>query len=121
MTQKTRKTGKLWGGRFTGRTDPLVERYTSSIMDDFFLAYYDVVGSIAHAKMLGAKRIITGSESRALVAGLTKILRSIEQGRLKIDLSAEDVHTQIQQALNRAAGPVAAKLHTGRSRNDQVA
>lgn len=119
MAKQAKK--KLWGGRFAQRTDALVERYSSSIGTDYRLAKYDVVGSIAHAKMLGACRIISGTESAALVRGLTKILKDIEQGRWAPDPDAEDVHSQIQQQLNRIAGPAAAKLHTARSRNDQVA
>ena len=111
---------KLWGGRFAKPTDPLVERFTSSIAVDYRLARYDVIGSIAHAKMLGRCRIVSQAESRRLVNGLTRILRSIEQGRWAPDPTAEDVHTQIQQMLRRAVGPVADKLHTARSRNDQV-
>jgi argininosuccinate lyase len=111
---------KLWGGRFTKRTHPLVERFTSSIGVDYRLARYDVEGSIAHAKMLGRCRIVSTAESRRLVQGLTRLLRLIEQGRWTPDRSAEDVHTQIQQQLERSVGPVAQKLHTARSRNDQV-
>ncbi len=111
---------KLWGGRFQGKTDPLVERFTSSIAVDYRLARYDVQGSIAHATMLGRCRIIPQAESRRLVRGLAAILRSIERGRWQPDGAAEDVHTQIQQMLERAVGPVARKLHTARSRNDQV-
>ena len=112
---------KLWGGRFSKRTDALVERYTSSIAVDFRLAKHDVVGSIAHAKMLGACRIIAPAESRRLVAGLERLLAKIEKGELKPDASAEDVHTQIEVTLEQLVGPVAGKLHTARSRNDQVA
>ncbi|MBI4003750.1 MAG: argininosuccinate lyase [Candidatus Omnitrophica bacterium] len=111
---------KMWGGRFTKRTDPRVERFTSSILVDYRLARYDVEGSIAHAKMLGRCRIVSAAESRRLVQGLTRILRLIERGRWTPDRSAEDVHTQIQQELERLVGPVAQKLHTARSRNDQV-
>jgi argininosuccinate lyase len=111
---------KLWGGRFAKETDPLVERFTSSIAVDFRLARYDVEGSIAHAKMLGCCGIITRAESRRLVQGLTRILRAIRQGAWTPDPRAEDVHTQIQQTLERTIGPVARKLHTARSRNDQV-
>jgi len=73
-------TRKLWGGRFSKRTDPLVERFTSSIAVDHRLARYDVEGSIAHAKMLGRCRIIPQAHSRKLVAGLTRILRTITAG-----------------------------------------
>ena len=111
---------KLWGGRFTKRTDPLVERYTSSIGVDYRLARYDVLGSIAHAEMLGRCRIISRAESRKLVSGLARILRAIEAGRWRPDPSAEDIHTQIQQWLARLVGPSARTLHTARSRNDQV-
>ena len=113
-------TSKLWGGRFRKPTDPLVERYTSSIGVDYRLARYDVQGSIAHATMLGRCRIISSAESRRLVQGLTRILRAIEQGRWVPDPSAEDIHTQMQRDLERLIGPIARKLHTGRSRNDQV-
>jgi argininosuccinate lyase len=112
---------KLWGGRFSKRTDPLVERYTSSIRFDYRLARYDVEGSIAHAAMLGRCRIIAPRDSRALVRGLTRILRAIDTGQWKVDTKAEDIHSQIQQWLERLVGPVARKLHTARSRNDQVA
>ena len=112
---------KLWGGRFTKRTDPLVERFTSSIAVDYRLARYDVEGSIAHAKMLGRCGIVSKAESARLVKGLIRILRSIERGAWQPDLAVEDIHTQIQQTLERLIGPVARKLHTARSRNDQVA
>ena len=113
-------TRKLWGGRFRKPTDPLVERFTSSIGVDYRLARYDVQGSIAHAEMLGRCRIVPPSDSRRIVKGLTRILRSIEAGAWAPDPAAEDIHTQIQQMLERAVGPVARKLHTARSRNDQV-
>ena len=112
---------KLWGGRFAKKTDPLVERFTSSILVDFRLAKYDVIGSIAHAKMLGKRRIIPRAEATRLVKGLTAILRQIEQGRVKPDPTAEDIHTQIQRLLATRVGKSAERLHTARSRNDQVA
>ncbi len=111
---------KLWGGRFTQQTDPLVERFTSSIQVDYRLARYDVMGSIAHAKMLGHCGIITRTESQRLVGGLARIRASILQGRWTPDPAAEDIHTQVQQMLERAIGSTARKLHTARSRNDQV-
>ena len=112
---------KLWGGRFKKATDPLVEQFTSSIAVDFRLAKYDVIGSIAHAKMLGTCGIIPHAEATRIVKGLERLLRSIERGEWKLDPSAEDVHSQVQQALTKLIGPVAEKLHTARSRNDQVA
>src|SRR3989338_3829268 len=111
---------KLWGGRFTKKTDPLVERVTSSIGVDYRLARYDLEGSIAPAKMLGPCGIVSMAEGHRLVQGLTRILRSVERGAWKPDPQAEDVHTQMQRTLERVAGPVARKLHTARSRNDQV-
>ena len=114
------KRAKLWGGRFSKRTDPRVEQFTSSITMDWRLAAYDVQGSIAHATMLGRCRIIPAADSRTLVRGLTRLLRTIEDGRWAPNPSVEDVHTQIQQNLERLVGPVARKLHTARSRNDQV-
>jgi len=113
-------TRKQWGGRFTKATNPTIERFTSSICVDRRLARVDVIGSIAHAKMLGRCRIISAAESRRLVRGLTQLLRRIDQGRFRMDASAEDIHTQIQQELERLVGAVARKLHTARSRNDQV-
>ena len=112
---------KLWGGRFRSATHPVVECYTSSIAVDHALARYDVLGSIAHAKMLGKCRIIPAADAARLAAGLARLLRAIGQGRFAPDPRAEDIHTQVQAALERAVGPVARKLHTARSRNDQVA
>ena len=113
-------SSKLWGGRFAKATDPLVERFTSSIAVDGRLARYDVEGSIAHAKMLGRCGIIPRADAQRLVAGLRKLLATIERGALTPDPAVEDIHTQVQQALERLVGPVARKLQTARSRNDQV-
>jgi argininosuccinate lyase len=112
---------KLWGGRFTKRTDPLVEQYTSSIGVDARLAEYDLQGSIAHAKMLGRCGIVPRTDSVRIVRGLARLLRTVQQHRWRPKGSAEDVHTQLQQELEQLVGPVARKLHTARSRNDQVA
>src|SRR3989338_3232976 len=97
---------KLWGGRFTKRTDPRVEAYTSSIGVDYRLARHDVEGSIAHAKMLGRCRIVSAAESRRLVQGLTRIQHLIAEGRWRADPSVEDIHSQIQRQLERFVGPV---------------
>ena len=102
-------------------THPLVECFTSSIAVDHRLAKYDVIGSIAHAKMLGACRIIPRADAAAIVKGLTRILRQIERGQFTPDPSVEDIHTQIQQMLTKRVGRAAERLHTARSRNDQVA
>ena len=112
---------KMWGSRFKHATDPLVERYTSSIAVDARLAAYDVQGSITHATMLGACKIIPQAEAKRLVKALERIDRLIEQGKFEPDASAEDIHSQIESMLGAMVGPIAGKLHTARSRNDQVA
>jgi argininosuccinate lyase len=112
---------KLWGGRFQKPTNPIVESFSSSISFDNRLARYDVLGSIAHAQMLGACKIIPSADSKAIVGGLSKILRLIENDKFEVDAQAEDIHTQIQQELSKLIGKTAEKLHTARSRNDQVA
>lgn len=111
---------KLWGGRFRGKTDPAVERFTHSFDVDRRLARYDLLGSIAHARMLGRRRIIPASDSAKLIRGLQALLRQLGQGTLKLDPKAEDVHTAIQQVLEKKVGASAGRLHTARSRNDQV-
>ncbi len=115
-----RRGKKMWGGRFHQPTDPLVEKFTTSIQVDYRLAWYDVHGSIAHAKMLGKTRIIPPADAGRLVRGLARIQHRIERGEWTPDPKVEDIHTQIQQMLQAEVGPVAGKLHTARSRNDQV-
>jgi len=111
---------KMWGGRFSKKTNPLVEEFTRSIQFDKKLAEYDCVGSIAHAKMLGKCNIIPKKDAARIVSGLNAILNQIKKGLFKIDYSAEDVHTLIQNALDKKIGKSAGMLHTARSRNDQV-
>ena len=111
-------TKKMWGGRFKKKIDPLVEEFTSSISYDERLALYDIKGSIAHAKMLGKCNIITKKESARLVKGLRSLEKKIN--KIKIDQRSEDIHTAITNLLNKEVGRVADKLHTARSRNDQV-
>lgn len=115
-----KKPEKLWGGRFAGHTDPAVERFTHSLQVDIRLAPYDLQGSIAHARMLGKTGIIPKSDARRIVSTLKRMLKAAKQNRLALDPQAEDVHTAIQWALERKVGAAAARLHTGRSRNDQV-
>ncbi|MBM3244240.1 MAG: argininosuccinate lyase [Candidatus Omnitrophica bacterium] len=112
---------KLWGSRFNKKTSVLTDKFTSSISFDKRLAKYDIVGSIAHAKMLGKQKIIPGRDSALIIKGLSFILKDIERGKFKFDYQAEDVHSNIQDMLFKKIGPVAGKLHTARSRNDQVA
>jgi argininosuccinate lyase len=112
---------KLWQGRFSEKTAHIVETFTSSIQVDRRLYVYDIAGSIAHCKMLAKVSIITDEEAKALIQGLEKIRQEIDENRLDFDDSLEDIHMHIESRLIEIAGPVAQKLHTARSRNDQVA
>lgn len=112
---------KLWGSRFSKKTSGLAERFTSSISFDKRLAKYDILGSIAHANMLGKQKIIPKKDARAIVKGLKSILQDVIGGKFRFDLRAEDIHSNIQDALLKRIGEVAGKLHTARSRNDQIA
>ena len=111
----------LWGGRFGSTPAEAFERLNASIPFDVRLAPYDIRGSIAHAQMLGEKGIITGEESEELARGLEAVLEEVESGRFAWALVDEDVHTAVERRLREIVGDVALKLHTGRSRNDQVA
>ena len=111
---------KLWGGRFRRKTSAQVERFTHSLDVDRRLARQDLLGSIAHAEMLGRSRIIPRSDSRRIVRGLKALLSELDRGRLHLPAGAEDIHTALQAALERKVGQAAQRLHTARSRNDQV-
>ena len=112
---------KLWGGRFKKSQDPEFEDFSCNMYFDYRLAEYDALGSIAHAKMLGKCGIIPKKDAAAIVKGLTAISKEIEAGKFIYDFTAEDIHTNIQNALEKKIGKPALKLHTARSRNDQVA
>jgi len=112
---------KLWGSRFSKKTSSLADKFSSSISFDKRLAVYDVKGSIAHAKMLGKCKVINPSDAKRIVNGLKVILKQIKGGRFRFNPKAEDIHSNIQEALKKKIGPVADKLHTARSRNDQIA
>lgn len=112
---------KPWGGRFQASTDPSVERFTASIDFDRALARYDIRGSIAHARMLGGAGVIPQADADAIVAGLQAILVEVEAGTLPLDPRLEDIHMNVETRLRERIGVVAGRLHTGRSRNDQVA
>jgi len=112
---------KLWKGRFKGSTHQLVDSFTASIRFDQRLYRYDIEGSIAHCRMLEHQGILAPEEADAIVAALGEILREIEHGGFEFDDSQEDVHMAIEQRLIDKVGEVGGKLHTGRSRNDQVA
>jgi argininosuccinate lyase len=112
---------KLWGGRFEAETDKLVEEYTSSIAFDQRLYKYDIQGSIAHVKMLAHCEILTPEERDQIIEGLEEILEEMEKGEFEFKVSLEDIHMNIEKCLIDKIGSVGGKLHTARSRNDQVA
>ena len=112
---------KLWGGRFTKETDELVNRFNASISFDSRFYHQDIRGSIAHVTMLAKQGILTDSERDTIIAGLKGIETDIESGKLPIDMSAEDIHSFVEANLIDRIGDTGKKLHTGRSRNDQVA
>jgi argininosuccinate lyase len=112
---------KLWGGRFTKPTDKLVEEFTASIGFDQKLAADDIRGSLAHVKMLGACGIIPQEDADKIAEGLRAILHDVQAGTFVFSVEHEDVHMNIEKSLIERIGPVGGKLHTGRSRNDQVA
>ncbi len=112
---------KLWGGRFTKETNELVNNFNASISFDQKFYRHDIIGSIAHAKMLGAKGIISEEECKQIQEGLEGILSDIENRQLTITDEYEDIHTFMEATLIQRIGNAGKKLHTGRSRNDQVA
>ena len=114
-------TNKPWGGRFSGATDPTVERFSASIHFDRVLARFDIRGSRAQARMLGNAGLISADDATALLGGLDLIAREIEDGSFPFDPALEDIHMNIEMRLREHLGSVAGKLHTGRSRNDQIA
>ncbi|EGK10631.1 argininosuccinate lyase [Desmospora sp. 8437] len=112
---------KLWGGRFTKPTNRLVEEYTASISFDQKLYEEDIRGSLAHVRMLGECGILTAEEVETISGGLRKIRERIRAGEVEFSVAHEDIHMNIEKLLIDEVGPVGGKLHTGRSRNDQVA
>ncbi|HFI0646889.1 TPA: argininosuccinate lyase [Streptococcus suis] len=111
---------KLWGGRFEASLEEWVEEFGASIRFDQKLAKYDIQGSLAHVQMLGATGIIKLEEAQAIQTGLEELLADYEAGKLVFDIRNEDIHMNIESLLTEKIGPVAGKLHTARSRNDQV-
>ena len=112
---------KLWGGRFTAATDSFTDHFHSSISFDSRMYKQDIQGSVAHAKMLGKQNIIPQVDSDLLVKALGELLADIEAGTVQFDEKAEDIHMNIETLLIARIGEVGKRLHTGRSRNDQVA
>jgi argininosuccinate lyase len=112
---------KAWGGRFNEPTHDLVEQFTASIPFDRRLYAYDIQGSVAHCRMLAKCGIITDEEARQIIAGLQEIEAEIERGEFRFEVRWEDIHMHIERRLIEMIGPVGGKLHTARSRNDQIA
>lgn len=112
---------KLWGTRFAKKTSLLTDKFTSSISFDQRLAKFDILGSIAHARMLGIQKIIPAKDVSLIVKGLQSILKDVQSGKFRFDPAAEDIHSNIQDLLAKKIGTASFKLHTARSRNDQIA
>ena len=115
------KKNKLWSGRFSQAVNPAVKRFTASVAFDRRLALQDIQGSLAHARMLGARRVLSRRDLSAIERGLAQVRREIEAGRFQWSLDDEDVHLNIERRLTALVGDAGKRLHTGRSRNDQVA
>ena len=113
--------GKAWAGRFRGKTDRFVEAFTGSVTVDRRLYPEDIAGSIAHCKTLEKARVLTRAETRTIVRGLESVKRELDRGRFAFTPQDEDIHMAIERRLTELIGPLGGKLHTGRSRNDQVA
>lgn len=112
---------KLWGGRFTKATDALVEEYTASVFFDKELYEEDIQGSLAHVTMLGRCGILPAEDVETIKGGLVRVLEKLRRGEVEFSAANEDIHMTVERLLIEEIGPVGGKLHTGRSRNDQVA
>ena len=121
MTDQSKSSEKPWGGRFSEPTDAFVERFTASVAFDQRLYHHDITGSVAHATMLAEVGVLTAEERDAIIEGLDGVRQDIEKGEFQWSVSLEDVHMNIEARLTDRIGITGKKLHTGRSRNDQVA
>ncbi|RQD66534.1 MAG: argininosuccinate lyase [Desulfonatronovibrio sp. MSAO_Bac4] len=119
--ESSKNKSKLWGGRFEGQTSTLVEEFTQSLDYDSLLYAQDIAGSRAHARMLAMQGVLGSDEAMKIIAGLDQIQEEIESGNFLWNQELEDVHMNIEKRLTELIGPLGQKLHTGRSRNDQVA
>ena len=115
------RAGKAWDGRFREKTHQLVEAFTRSVMVDGRLYAEDIAGSIAHCKTLAKAKILTETETRKIIRGLETVKIELDRGKFKFTPQDEDIHMAIERRLTELIGPLGGKLHTGRSRNDQVA
>ena len=121
MDKKTTIKNEVWSGRFSEPVDELVQRYTASVTFDKRMAAFDIQGSLAHAEMLCAQKILTEQDLADIQRGLAQILEEINDGRFNWSIGLEDVHMNIERRLTDLIGDAGKRLHTGRSRNDQVA
>ena len=112
---------KMWAGRFSKALDKTADDFNSSIHTDCRMYRQDIQGSMAHASMLAAQKIITDGDCELILSGLESILRDIDSGALEIDMSCEDIHMFVEAELTKRIGDAGKRLHTARSRNDQVA
>ncbi|MGD8176232.1 argininosuccinate lyase [Marinimicrobium sp. ARAG 43.8] len=119
--QKTEQTNQSWGGRFSEPVDAFVERFTASVGFDYRLYRHDIQGSLAHAAMLAKVGVLSSEEHERIVEGLEAVRADIESGQFEWSVALEDVHMNVEAALTQRIGIAGKKLHTGRSRNDQVA
>ena len=119
--QTENDSGKAWSGRFSEPVSDLVKRYTASVFFDQRMAMQDIRGSLAHAHMLGQQGIIPAADVVAIEQGMAQIRGEIERGEFQWNLDDEDVHLNIEKRLTALIGDAGKRLHTGRSRNDQVA
>jgi argininosuccinate lyase len=117
---RKKETKKAWAGRFAEAPHPLMEAFTSSLAFDKRLALYDIRGSVAHCRMLVKQKILTRAEGDKIVKGLERVQRELERGTFPFLPSDEDIHMAIERRLSEKIGPLGGKLHTARSRNDQV-
>ena len=120
FSRSTAKPAKAWGGRFTEATDALVERFTTSLPIDQQLFEYDIQGSMAHCQTLLKAKVLTKTECQKLIRGLTRVRTELRESRFPFADSDEDIHMAVERRLTELTGPLGGKLHTGRSRNDQV-
>ncbi|NNE64305.1 MAG: argininosuccinate lyase, partial [Gammaproteobacteria bacterium] len=117
----SKQDSRMWGGRFNEPTDAFVEAFTASVSFDQRMALVDIEGSLAHAKMLNKIQVLDDSELAAIEDGMAQIREEIDNGSFEWSVSLEDVHMNIEARLTQLVGDAGKKLHTGRSRNDQVA
>ena len=120
-TAKKSASKKSWHGRLTAQADAATVKLLASLDIDTLLWRYDIAGSIAHAQMLAEQKIITTNEFHKIKRGLMRVANDIEAGKVHLDIELEDIHMVIESALIKKIGALGGKLHTGRSRNDQVA